>query len=130
MNKNLKLLILEEPPSDERLGPKISRNKALNAISSSGSKIHHDSGGRLIIIEVSKKAEKALVKLLPGGKLESVDYDAKKLIADLDSNDSLFLEALKTRTSKSYRDAKKRRKVGETPEEKELISGHCIIGED
>ena len=124
MGENLKLLVLEakESPRDRKLEFRVDRSKALNAISSSGAKVRHDSGGRLIVIEAPKKAEKALTKRLPGARLVPVGSDVRDSIADLDSTESLFLEALKIRTSKSYRDAKKRRKVGETPEEKELVS--------
>ncbi|MFX0185308.1 MAG: hypothetical protein ACFE95_19675 [Candidatus Hodarchaeota archaeon] len=128
MDENLKLLILkeEEPLRERRLGFKIIRSKALKAISSSGAKVCHDSGGRLIVVEVRKKTEKALIKLLPNARLVPIDSDIKDSIIDLDSTESLFLEALKIRTSKKYRTAKKTRKVGDTPEEKELISGSCV----
>ena len=128
MSENLKLLVLgaAQPPRDRRLGFRIDRSKALNAILSLGAKVRHDSGGRLIVIEAQKKAEKGLTERLPGARLVPVDSDVRDSIPDLDSTESLFLEALKIRTSKRYRDAKKRRKVGETPEEKELISGPCV----
>lgn len=128
MKKNQKLLVLEgkEAKEDQRLGLRIDRIKAKNAVSSSGAKILHDSGGRFIIIEVTGEAEKVLIKSLPGVQLVPVDSDMSVTIKDLDSNESLFLEALKIRTSKSYRDAKKRRKAGETPEEKDLLSASCV----
>jgi len=67
MDKKLKLLVMEEKktPKDRRLGSRLDRSKALNAILSSGAKVRHDSGGRLIVIEVPKAAEKALAKSLP-----------------------------------------------------------------
>lgn len=128
MSENMKLLVLEaeEPSRDRRLGLRTNRTKALNAISSSGAKVRHDSGGRLIVIEVPEEAEKALTERLSRARLVPVDSDVRGLITDLDSTESLFLDALKIRTSKNYRDAKKRRKVGETPEEKELTSGPCV----
>lgn len=128
MGENLKLLVIktEERLRDQRLGFKIDRRKALKAISLSGAKVRHDSGGRLIVIELPEKAEKTLTERLPNARLVPVDFDVRDSIADLDSTESLFLEALKIRTSKSYRDAKKRRKVGETPEEKELMTGSCV----
>jgi len=131
MEENLKLLVLkeEEPLRDRRLGFKIERRKVLKAISLSGAKVCHDSGGRLIVIEVLGEAEKALTKLLPRARLVPVDSDVRDSITDLDSTESLFLEALKIRTSTSYRDAKKLRKVGDTPEEKELISKPCVRDE-
>ncbi|MHA2423925.1 MAG: hypothetical protein ACXAEF_04005 [Candidatus Thorarchaeota archaeon] len=128
MEENRKLLILkeEEPLKGRRLGFKIDRRKALKAISSSGAKVIHDSGGRLIVIEVPEEAEEKLDELLPEVRIESVDSDVRDSITDLDSTESLFLEALKIRTSKSYREAKKLRKVGDTPEERDLVSGPCI----
>lgn len=128
MDENLKLLILkeEEPLRDRKLGFKIDRRKALKAISESGAKVRHDSGGRIIEIEILEEEEKILIKLLPRARLVTVDSDVKDSIIDLDTTESLFLEALKIRTSKSYREAKKLRKVGDTPEEKELISGPCV----
>jgi hypothetical protein len=122
--KNSKLLIVtgKEPSIDERLGFKIERSKALNAISLSGAKVSHDSGGRFIVIEIPEEAEQDIIKRLPGARLVPLDSDVTNLISNLDSTESLFLNALKIRTSKKYRDAKKKRKVGDTPEEKELIS--------
>ena len=124
MEKNFKLLILEteEKPKDRKLDFTIQRTKALNAISSSGAKVCHDSGGRLIVVEMPQKAEKLLVKRLPTAQITPLDSGVRKSIADLDSNESLFLEALKIRTSVKHRDAKKRRRIGQTPEEKMLIS--------
>lgn len=128
MEKNMKLLVLEgdEPSGDRRLGSRITRSKALNAISAAGAKVRHDSGGRLLLIEAPEAAERALTKRLPGARLVPVDSDVRDSIAELDPSESLFLEALKIRNSKSYRDAKKRRKFGETPEEKKLFSGSCV----
>lgn len=125
MDEDLKLLILrpEEASRERGLGFRAERNKALSAIASSGAKVRHDSGGRLIVIEVSVEAEKALTERLAGVRLVPLDSDVTDSIGDLEPTESLFLDALKIRTSKSYRDAKKRRKVGETPEEKELVSG-------
>lgn len=130
MSKNLKLLVLEGTPSDRRLGSRMDRNKALNAVAASGAKVRQDSGGRVIVIEVSKDGEKALTKRLPEARIVPVDTDLRDSITDLDETELLFLEALKIRNSKSYRDAKKRRKVGETPEEKKLITGSCTPEED
>ena len=122
--KNSKLLIVtgKEMSINERFEFKIERSKALNVISSLGAKVSHDSGGRLIVIEIPEKAEQDVIKRLPGARLIPLDSDITNLISNLDSTESLFLNALKIRTSKEYRDAKKKRKVGDTPEEKELIS--------
>jgi hypothetical protein len=125
MGGNLKLLVLktEEARRGRTLEFKIDRNQVLNVISSSGARVRHDSGGRLIVIYVPEEAEKVLSERLPKARLLPIESDVSDSIADLDATESLFLAALKIRTSKSFRDAKKRRKVGETPEEKKLVSG-------
>jgi hypothetical protein len=128
MDENLKLLVLEVEgsPRGRSREFRTDRSEALNAISASGVKVRHDSGGRLIVIEATEETEKALTGRLSGIRLVPVDADVRNSIADLDSTESLFLAALKIRTSKLYRDAKRRRKVGETPEEKALVSGPCV----
>lgn len=128
MTRNLKLLVLEGKvrPRDRRLGPGINRAKALTAISEAGAKVRHDSGGRLLVIEAPARAEKELRERLPEARLVAVDADVKDELSSLDETESLFLDALKLRMSKSFRDAKRRRKYGETPEEKELFSGSCV----
>lgn len=125
MDENLRLLILtpEGPPKERRLEFRAEKNKVLNTMKSAGAKVRHDSGGRLIVIEVSKEAEKLLSQRLVGARLVPLDADAKEVLGEMDPTESLFLDALKIRTSKDYRDAKKRRKVGDTPEERELVSG-------
>jgi hypothetical protein len=131
MDENLKLLVLEgeKPSIDRRLGLRTSRARVLNMLESSGAKVQHDSGGRLIVVEVSEGTEKDLTERLTGVRLMPVDSDVSDIIDDADSTEALFLEALKLRTSKRYRNAKKRRKVGETPEEKALVSGSCVRDE-
>ena len=61
-DKRRKLLILEwaARSKDPRIGYGIERKRALNAISSSGAKILHDSGGRFIVIEVPGTGEMGL----------------------------------------------------------------------
>jgi len=134
MAETLKLLVLEgagpsREPRERALERRVDRSATLNAIASSGVKVRHDSGGRLVVIEAQEEAEKALLERLPGARLVPVDSDVRDLITDLDSNESLFVEALKIRTSKSYREAKSRRKIGETPEEQELISAPDFRGD-
>jgi hypothetical protein len=128
MDENLMLLVLvtKTPLKEERLRFKFDRQKELRAISNAGAKIRHDSGGRLILIEVPEGAEKGLLQRLRDAQLVSPDTDVTALLKNLDPNETLFLEALKIRTSKSYREAKKKRKFGETPEEKMLTTGSCI----
>lgn len=128
MDGDLKLLILEgeELSRDRRLEFRIDRSKALNTVSASGAAVRHDSGGRLIVIEAPEEAEKTLTERLPGARLVPVDADVRDMITDLDPTESLFLDALKIRTSEDYREAKARRTFGETPEEKELFTASCV----
>lgn len=128
MSQNTRLLVLEleESSRDQRIELRIDRTKALNAITSLGARVRHDSGGRLIVIEISEQGEKLLADRLTRFRLVPVAAEVRNTIVDLDANELLFLEALKIRHSKEYRDAKKRRKVGESPEEKQLSSGSCI----
>ncbi len=123
MDENLRLLVLEwdQPRSDQRLEARIDRTKALEAISASGAKVRHDSGGRLIIVEVPEEVE-ILKERLPQARLLPVDADVRDKIANLDPTESLFLDALRIRTSEDYREAKRQRKYGDTPEEQELLS--------
>ena len=128
MGENLMLLVLatKTPLKEGRLRLKFDRQKELRAISAAGAKIRHDSGGRLILIEVPEGAGKHLLRRLRGARLVPADADVTALLKNLDQTESLFLEALKIRTSKSYREAKKKRKFGDTPEEKMLTTGSCI----
>lgn len=124
MPDNLKLLVLAAAPSTGRgLEFRAERNRALTILASLGAKVRHDSGGRLLVVEVAENAEKALTERLAGSRLVPVDADLKGAIRDMDPTESLFLEALRIRSSTSYRDAKRRRKVGDTPEERDLVSG-------
>jgi hypothetical protein len=82
----------------------------------------------LLLIELSPGEERILTARLPGIRIVPVDTDIKKIVSDSDPNESLFLDALRIRASKSYREAKKTRKFGETPEEKQLTTGSCIRG--
>lgn len=131
MDKNQKLLVLDEEysPGNRGLEFRIHKNKVKEAILASGAKIRHDSGGRFIVVHVSDKSEKALLKLLPKARILPIDSDLKELISDMDANEKLFFDALRTRASKKYRDAKMKRKPGESPEEKELFSGSCVRDE-
>ena len=105
----------------------MERTRALNAVTAVGAKVQHDSGGRLVVVNVPEKAEKNLKEQLKGARLVPVDSEMEVDSEKLDDNESLFLEALKIRNSKSYREAKKKQKPGETPEEKKLFSsGSCV----
>ena len=128
MTRTEKLLILGDDRSarDRRLGSRIDRARALNAIAASGAKVRHDSGGRLIVIDAPKAAQNALEKSLPDARIVPVDTDVKGSVPRLDETEALFLGALQIRTDKNYRARKRRRKFGETPEEKQLFSASCV----
>lgn len=128
MERDLKLLILEGAarPRGRWLGGGIDRIKALNEISSLGAKIRHESGGRLIVVDTSGIDETTIEKRLSGARLVPLDADVKDSIQDLDENESLFLDALRIRTSPDYRAAKDRQRPGETPEEREMLSAPCM----
>ncbi len=126
-DKEKKILILEkqERSTDVRMGQRIERKKAINTISSSGAKVRHDSGGRFMVIEVSKEEERDLKKQLPNARIVELD-SIKEVKADLDESESLFLEALKIRNSEDYREMKRKSKPGESTEEKKQLSGSCV----
>lgn len=126
--KKKKILILEkqERPTSLRMGQRIERKKAISTISSMGGKVRHDSGGRFMVVEVSEEEEKALKKQLRGARIVDFDSDIKEKEVDLDESESLFLEALKIRNSKDYREMKRKSKPGESPEEKKQLSGSCV----
>ena len=125
MGSNVKLLVLQpkERSRDQRLELRTDRKRALTAIAASGAKVRHDSGGRLIAIEVTDETAKVVAERLSDARIVPLDANVRDTIPDLDATEALFLEALRIRTSQRYRDAKARRVVGETREEQELISG-------
>lgn len=125
--EKLMLLILEAPGRAEERGIRggIDRIRTLNDIVSLGGKVRHDSGERLIVIDTAGLDEGVLQERLTGARLVSLDEDIEALVPDLGDHEELFLEALRIRTSSSYRRMKKRQKPGESPEEKELFSAPC-----
>jgi hypothetical protein len=127
MDGQLKLLILERPARarDRRLGGGIDRIKTLNELTSLGAKIRHDSGGRLLVVDTTSVDEATLQERLSGARLVPIDADVRDSIQALDESESLFLDALKIRTSPEYRAAKERQKPGESPEEKALFTAPC-----
>jgi hypothetical protein len=130
MAKELKLLVWarKAPPTKAAPGTRIDRREEMAAIVSAGAKLRHDSGGRLIVLELPEGAEAALLKRLPGAKLLPIGPELEAAIPGLDPGEALFLEALRIRASASYRDAKRQRKFGESPEEKLLATGSCVRG--
>jgi hypothetical protein len=127
MEKNQKLLFLKDKDlTKDPLSFRRIRVNTINALSPLGAKVRHDSGGRLIIIEIPEEAEETLAKNIPTVQVVPITEDMKVEIPDLNPDELLFLEALKKRYSKKFRDDKKKRKPGESPEEKQLFSAPCI----
>lgn len=129
MNKNQRLLILQPSGSTEpnRLTLGLERKKILTALAAEGAKVSHDSGGRLLLVELPGRSASALARRLPDARLVPLD-DAGigEAVGDLDPTEALFIEALRIRASAKYRATKRRRKVGDTPEEQRLVSGACV----
>lgn len=117
------LLVLEGRKG--RIEDKSERMRVMNAVTSSGGKVRHDSGGRLLLIDTLGNDEEILKKLPEGVRLLSAEEGAKESIADLDASESMFLDAVRTRISKEYRAKKEGQKPGETPEEIELFTQSC-----
>jgi hypothetical protein len=129
------LLILDaEAPAagDNRaLQQRLRRSRALNVIATAGGRVRHDSGGRVIVIGLAgatdrDTAARTIAENLPEAWLGPLGSDLARAVADLDPAERLFVEALRVRTSPAYREAKSRRRVGESPEEQALLSGSCV----
>jgi hypothetical protein len=131
MGENLKLLVWAARKAQAKkavAGVRFDRRKLLAALSGVGARVRHDSGGRLIVIELPQAAEPELLKRLPGAKLLPPNAEMKDSLADPDPTEALFLQALTIRSSASYRAAKSNRRFGESPEEKLLRTGSCVRG--
>lgn len=130
MKKNLKLLVInEKEPSKVRLlESKMDRTRALNAAKTGRTKVVHDNGNRLMVIEASDSEIKTILKQLPDAKVVSLNSRFSQTISDLhlDENEMIFVDALKIRTSAKFIRAKKLRKYGDTPEEQKLTNGSCV----
>jgi hypothetical protein len=110
------------------LGAKDSRNKVIEIVTSEGGKVLHDSGGRVLLIKIEGTEERINEKLPQGTKLLSTDQDevARRSLSNIESSESIFLDALHLRRTPEYRDRKRnRRPPGEEPKEKELLSVSC-----
>ena len=127
MDGNVRLIVLEgeQGRGDERLGSRMARSRALNAIAAMGGKVRHDSGGRLIVVEVPEHAEADLGRVA-GARLLPVDADVRRTLPDLDPTERLFADALALRASRPYREFKRTRKYGESPEEQALMTAGCV----
>lgn len=125
-----RLLIVAEEADEKRedkLQARVNRVRAMKEVQASG-KVRHDSGGRLLVID-SYDDDRILESLPPGSRIVSIDErladSMSDLAIDLDSSESLFLEALQIRSSERFREAKARQKPGETPEEQLMFTTPC-----
>jgi len=111
------------------LKDKMDRAKLAGELQASGARITSDSGGKVVVIDVPDDKQEIVRKKLPKVQLLGLDQDIKKAAPKLDENEKLFVDALKLRTSPAYIEAKKARKPGSTPEEKEFFAGPHVIDE-
>jgi hypothetical protein len=128
MGGTQRLLVLdqEQAPKGEAFGMRLLRANALNALAAVGARVIHDSGGRMLVVEIPERAEATLGERLPGVRVEALETEPERIGAALDQSERLFLAALKIRTSPAYREAKRLRVPGEAPEEILLRSGSCV----
>lgn len=109
-------------------GERVERSRELLAIAAVGGRVRHDSGGRLVLVDLPEGAEPKLKQLMPGAKLAAPEGDLKGLSRGLDANEKLFLAALRLRHSPAFRARKAARRFGESPEEQLLTTGSCVRG--
>ena len=104
------------------------RSRELLAISAVGGRVKHDSGQRLILVELPEGAEAKLAGMLPDAQFAAPEGDLKAVSANLDASEALFLEAIRIRHSAAFVERKAKRQFGESPEEQLLSTGSCIRG--
>jgi hypothetical protein len=123
-----RLLILEGSlrSAPDRPGGNTERRRVLGTVAAAGARVRHDSGGRLLVIETSDRADETLRRTLPGATIVPLTADVADRVPDLDPSDSLFVQALAIRQSPAYRRQKERRKPGESPEERLLFTAPCM----
>ena len=102
------------------LKSKNDREKTLKALIERGGKVVHDSGERVLIVEVPK-GTKLRQKLPATSKLLLLNSNVIKEISRPSEHERLFIDALKLRTSKAFIEEKKLRIPGSTPEEQEMM---------
>jgi hypothetical protein len=113
------------------LDAKKDREKVLKNLEDTGVKVVHDSGERVLEVELPEKNETDIKKTLPNiAKLVVSSSDVPRKLPKLSDNEKLYVDALKLRTSKAFIDERKRRKPGSTKEEKELFQASCIPEEN
>lgn len=100
------------------------RENILKHLAESGGRVLHDSGERVLVIEVPMNNESKLKASLPTtSKLFRLtdSENVRNKIAQPSPHELLFIDALKLKTSESFINEKRMRKPGSTQEEKELL---------
>ena len=101
----------------------------LKTLSKIGGKTLHDSGERVIIVEVPKTTR--LQEVLPKTtKLLRLQDNARKAITKPTEHELLFIDALKLKYSEAFIKERKQRKPGSTPEEQAMLQESDFIEGD
>jgi len=127
MDNNSKLLVLDVAHEKPERGQRSAVADALDSVMASGATFRHSSG-RLVELDVSGPQEARITQDLPGARVVPLDTDVSTLIPDLDTNELLFLEAVRIRNSAAYREEKARQTPGDSPEEQLMFTAPCIPG--
>lgn len=113
------------------LKEKQERDKVLKVLEKEKGKVLHDSGERIIIVEVPEinKMEERLPSTIKPLKLKESNR-IKSEISQLSQHELLFIDALILRSSEKFINEKKLRKPGSTKEEKKMLEGSDFLGDD
>lgn len=129
MTGRTELIVLEEDSTrGGRKGSGLARKRVLEEMVATGATVRHDSGGRLLVVEISDADADTLRKkpgLVDVAPLDEGAVRQALQVPDLDEQDTLFLRALAIRTSPDYRERKRLRVPGESPEEQLLVTAPC-----
>jgi len=130
--ETLRVLVVpgQSPRSAGRLTSGVERKRLLSALSSAGVKVRHDSGGGLLVVEIANENQESALRKYSGLKVLPLDENVGDRLSEIDEQDALFVRALAIRANPKYREAKRRRVPGETPEEQLLLSAPCTPPED
>lgn len=105
------------------------RETTLKAIAERGGRVVHDSGQRVLVIEVPKRT-RLKDKLLPTTKIVKINGNVKRAISRPSKHETLFIDALKLRTSRKFINEKMQREPGSTPEEQKMFETSDFLGDD
>lgn len=125
MEGNLKLLVLDlkdfTPPTADGLA------RALDSVADTGTRVRQSSG-RILLVDSPEQDEARLGEDLPGARVLPLDADVPELTPPLDESETLFLDALRIRSSAGYQRQKAGQKAGESPEEQLMFTASCVPG--